>query len=167
MASKKGKIVIAADPFGEKLKDSVVAHLRSGGYEVDDRGTGAYYDKAAEVARDVQQGGARGMLFCGTGMGVGIIANKFSGVQAATCENVAAARCSRSINDSNILCMGGLVTEPPAAAEIADAWLAQEHCAPPCAAGEAAPDWWSGDVEGFLKGKWGDIKKVEEQSRAH
>ena len=53
--------------------------------------------------------GARGMLFCGTGMGVGIIANKFSGVYAATVENEAAARNSRAINNSNVLCMGGMV----------------------------------------------------------
>ena len=49
------------------------------------------------------------MLFCGTGMGVGIIANKFSGVYAATVENEAAARNSRAINNSNVLCMGGMV----------------------------------------------------------
>ena len=52
---------------------------------------------------------ARGMLFCGTGMGVGIIANKFCGVYAATVENEAAARNSRAINNSNVLCMGGMV----------------------------------------------------------
>ena len=59
-------------------------------------------------ARQAGGGAARGMVFCGTGMGVGIIANKFSGVYAATVENEAAARNSRSINNSNVLCMGGM-----------------------------------------------------------
>ena len=67
-------------------------------------------DKFMELFPFQRGGGAtRGMLFCGTGMGVGIIANKFSGVYAATVENEAAARNSRAINNSNVLCMGGMV----------------------------------------------------------
>ena len=124
----KPPLVAAADPFGEALKDSLVAHLRQKGYTVDDSGTSAYYDAAAAVAKRVQaDGSVRGLLFCGTGMGVGMIANKFSGVRAATCENVPAARCSRAINDANVLCLGGKVTSPADANDIADAWLAQEH----------------------------------------
>ena len=106
----KPLLVAGADGFGEDLKNVLVEHCRAQGYEVDDLGTGAYYDKAGEVARRVQIDGAKGLLFCGTGMGVGIVANRFSGIQAATCENVAAARCSRAINDSNVLCLGGKVT---------------------------------------------------------
>ena len=145
MTEAKPLLVAGADGFGEALKDSLVEHCRARGYEVDDLGTGAYYDKAGEVARRVQcgEGGAKGLLFCGTGMGVGIVANRFSGIQAATCENVAAARCARAINDSNVLCLGGKVTTPADARDICDAWLAQEHGKPPS---DPAPEWWSGDV---------------------
>merc|ERR1739841_477092 len=96
----KPLLVAGADGFGEALKDSLVEHCR------------------------VQGDGAKGLLFCGTGMGVGIVANRFSGIQAATCENVAAARCARAINDSNVLCLGGKVTTPSDARAICDAWLA-------------------------------------------
>ena len=124
MTESKPLIVAGADGFGEDLKNVLVEHCRAQGYEVDDLGTGAYYDKAGEVARRVQTDGAKGLLFCGTGMGVGIVANRFSGIQAATCENVAAARCARAINDSNVLCLGGKVTTPADARAICDAWLA-------------------------------------------
>ena len=160
----KPLLVAGADGFGEALKDSLVEHCRAQGYEVDDLGTGAYYDKAGEVARRVQVDGAKGLLFCGTGMGVGIVANRFSGIQAATCENVAAARCARAINDSNVLCLGGKVTTPDDARAICDAWLAQEHGRPPS---DPAPDWWSRDVENFLENKWPAIREVEDASRKH
>ena len=126
MTEAKPLIVAGADGFGEDLKNVLVEHCRAQGYEVDDLGTGAYYDKAGEVARRVQTDGAKGLLFCGTGMGVGIVANRFSGIQAATCENVAAARCARAINDSNVLCLGGKVTTPADARAICDAWLCVE-----------------------------------------
>ena len=147
------------------------------------------------MARAVQAAGGgggkgdahtRGMLFCGTGIGVGIIANKFTGesthafwqvhhcknynntidvplqgVAAVTAENEAAARASRSINDSNVLCMGGLVTTPEDAIAIAEAWLEQEHQRPPVAAGEADPAWWSPEVEKFLSAKWTEIHNIE------
>ena len=160
----KPLLVAGADGFGEALKNVLVEHCRAQGYEVDDLGTGAYYDKAGEVARRVQTDGAKGLLFCGTGMGVGIVANRFSGIQAATCENVAAARCARAINDSNVLCLGGKVTTPDDARAICDAWLAQEHGKPPS---DPAPEWWSGDVEAFLANKWPAIHKVEDASRKH
>ena len=164
MTESKPLIVAGADGFGEDLKNVLVEHCRAQGYEVDDLGTGAYYDKAGEVARRVQVDGAKGLLFCGTGMGVGIVANKFSGIQAATCENVAAARCARAINDSNVLCLGGKVTTPDDARAICDAWLAQEHGRPPS---DPAPDWWSCDVENFLEHKWPGIREVEDASRKH
>ena len=106
MTESKPLIVAGADGFGEDLKNVLVEHCRAQGYEVDDLGTGAYYDKAGEVARRVQTDGAKGLLFCGTGMGVGIVANKFSGIQAAATFSQVAARCSRAINDSNVLWAG-------------------------------------------------------------
>ena len=92
------RIFAGADPFGEDLKDALVARLRKKGYDVVDGGTGAYYDVASTVAKQVQRSrNGRGLLMCGTGMGMGIVANKFTGVRAATVENVDAARCSRAL----------------------------------------------------------------------
>lgn len=165
--AEKAEIVVGADGFGADLKDAVVAHLVEKGHSVTDLGTDTYYQTAADVARRVQgHDSVKGMLFCGTGMGVGIIANKFSKVSAATCENVAAARASRSINDSNVLALGGLVTSPADARSIVDAWLEQEHGKPPVAEGETPPDWWTSDVEAFLEAKWPDIEKIEADSRS-
>ena len=171
-----GRIVVGADGFGEELKNAVVKHLRDvRGLEVEDVGTDKYFVAAATVARAVQAGGSaaggaeagvRGMLFCGTGMGVSVIANKFSGISAAVVENESAARASRAINDANICCMGGLVTAPAEASVIADAWLEQQHGQPPVAAGAAPPEWWSPEVEEFLAAKWPEIGEIEKESRA-
>ena len=68
----------------------------------------------------------RGILVCGTGMGMAIIANKFPGVYAAVCENRTAAERARSINNSNVLTLGGFVTPPEEAKEIVEAWLMTE-----------------------------------------
>eukprot|EP00622_Pseudochattonella_farcimen_P004735 FR740191.1.p1 GENE.FR740191.1~~FR740191.1.p1 ORF type:complete len:207 (+),score=17.05 FR740191.1:77-697(+) len=166
-ASYQGKIVVGADGFGEELKDSVVAHLKGKGLDVVDTGSDKYYVAAANVAKMVQSDreGTRGMLFCGTGMGVGIVANKFSGVYAATCENEAAARHSRSINNANVLAMGGLVTSAADGAKIADAWLSQEFNTAPSADGSEAPGWWSSEVEDFLASKFPEIQTIEKESR--
>jgi len=159
------RIFAGADPFGEDLKDALVARLRKKGYDVVDGGTGAYYDVASTVAKQVQRSrNGRGLLMCGTGMGMGIVANKFTGVRAATVENVDAARCSRAINDSNVLCLGGKMTSPADGAKILDAWLAQKFGIAP---GNPAPAWWSTDVETFVKGKWPALEKVEAESRKH
>ena len=161
-------IYVAADGFGEELKNQMVTHLKGRGHDVKDRGTDKYYVAAADVAKTIQSDskGARGMLFCGTGMGVGIIANKFSGIRAATVENEVAARASRAINDSNVLCMGGLVTTADDAAVIADAWLEQQHRSPPVADESEAPAWWSSEVEDFLANKWTEIDEIEKASRS-
>ena len=165
------RIYVGGDGFGEELKNSVVSHLEKKGYSVVDKGTGKYYEKAADVAIAVQQEEgaidiARGMLFCGTGMGVSLIANKFTGIRAAVVENEFAARASRSINDSNILCMGGLITSSEDATSIVDAWLAQEHQKPPVTAESEMPAWWSSEVEDFLASKWQEIEDIEKRSRS-
>jgi len=100
----------------------------------------------------------KGLLFCGTGMGVGMVANKFEGVRAATCESVFTARCSRAINNANVLCLGGTFTSVEDACEMCDAWLGQEHGKPPA---DPPPPWWSAEVEHFLANKWPEVAKVE------
>jgi hypothetical protein len=94
---KAMNIVVAADPFALDLKDSVIKHLTEAGHKVTDVGATkdkeiAYYDGAAAACKVIQAGKAdRGVLFCGTGMGMSIVANKFKGVTASCVESVYAA----------------------------------------------------------------------------
>ena len=107
-------IVIAADPFALDLKDSIIKHLTDAGHKVTDVGATkdkemAYYDGASAACKVIQAGKAdRGVLLCGTGMGMAIVANKFKGVTASCVESVYAAQMSRAINDSNVLTMGAM-----------------------------------------------------------
>ena len=102
-------IVIAADPFAVELKDAVVEHLKAKGHTINDVGAQkdqelAYYDCAPTAARVLQEGKAeRAILFCGTGAGMTIVANKFKGVNAVCVESVFSARMARVVNDSNAL----------------------------------------------------------------
>ena len=126
-------IVIAADPFAVELKDAVAEHLKSKGYTVMDAGASkengmAYYDAASAAARLLQEGKAdRGILFCGTGAGMAIVANKFRGITAVCTESVFAARMARAINDANVLTMGAMIVAPWMAKEMASAWLDTKH----------------------------------------
>jgi ribose 5-phosphate isomerase B len=124
------KTAIGADKFGYELKEAVKNYLQQQQLEVEDYGVKnseeetPYYQIASEVAGRISSGGLKqGILVCGTGMGMAIIANKQPGVYAAVCENPTAAERSRSINDSNVLTLGGFVTSPEAAKQIVDAWL--------------------------------------------
>ncbi|NER32045.1 MAG: RpiB/LacA/LacB family sugar-phosphate isomerase, partial [Symploca sp. SIO1C4] len=121
------KIVLGADSYGFNLKEAVKQHLLNKRIEVEDIGINdhedqtPYYQTASEVAQRVgSQQAKRGILVCGTGMGMAIIANKHPSVYAAVCENTKAAIQSRSINNSNVLTLGGFVTPPEVAIEIVD-----------------------------------------------
>ncbi len=109
------KILVAADPYAVSLKEAVVAHLKKNGFEVSDMGSVAgkdipYYDGATAVCKAMQAGQApRAVLFCGTGMGMSIVANRFKGVTASVVESVYAAKMCRSINNSNVLCLGQMI----------------------------------------------------------
>lgn len=127
------KIALGADSYGFNLKEAVKQHLVNKGIEVEDVGINdqedqtPYYQTASEVAQRVgSQQVSRGLLVCSTGMGMAIIANKHPSVYAAVCENTKAAEQSRSINNSNILTLGELVTPPEVALEIVDTWLTTE-----------------------------------------
>ena len=134
-AGKESKmnIVIAADPFAVDLKDAVVEHLKGKGYDVIDVGATKenelpYYDCAPAAAQLLQDGKAdRGLLFCGTGAGMAIVANKYRGVNAVCVESVFAARMARSINDANVLTMGAMIVAPWMAKEMVDTWLETKH----------------------------------------
>ena len=127
------KIVIAADPFALELKDALIAHLKEKGHEVQDVGATAdkqvpYYDGAAAACGLLQEGKAdRGLLLCGTGMGMSIVANKFKGMTAACVESVWAAQTCRAINNANVLCMGAMIWGQWMACAAVDAFLETGH----------------------------------------
>lgn len=107
------KIAVASDHRGLHLKTRIVKKLLELGHDVSDDGTHAadsvdYPDYAALVARRVSAGEAeRGILVCGTGIGMAIAANKFAGVRATTCADEATAEICRRHNDVNVLCLSG------------------------------------------------------------
>ena len=124
------KIVLGADSYGFDLKQTIKSALLDQGHDIQDIGIQTsdaetpYYQTAAEVAKLVStQQVERGILVCGTGMGMAIIANKFPGVYAAVCENTHAAEKSRSINNANVLTLGGMFTTPILAQDILKVWL--------------------------------------------
>jgi ribose 5-phosphate isomerase B len=129
---KMKKIVVAADPFAVGLKDAIVAHLKGKGYEVSDVGATAaqavpYYDGAVAASKVLQAGGAeKAILFCGTGMGMSIVANRFKGVTAAVVESVFAAKLCRAINNANALCLGQMIWGEWMAKEAVDTFLKTE-----------------------------------------
>ena len=129
------RVVIASDPSGFHLKEAVKAHLQKLGYPVTDVGMQAedvpvmYYDAAAALGRAMQSGQYdRGIVICGTGAGVSLIANKFKGVHCVACESVfTAERCSL-INNANVLAMGETVVSAVMGCEMAEKWLAKNWC---------------------------------------
>ncbi len=121
------KIIIGADFGGFELKNAVRDYLLKAGFEVEDINPSepiTYQDAACTVAKGVQSGKyERGIVLCGTGMGVSIIANKFRGVYAALCDSIYAAQRAVRINNTNVLCMGGFFTGKRLGCLIAEGWL--------------------------------------------
>jgi ribose 5-phosphate isomerase B len=157
------KIAVGADPFGLDLKTTVKNHLLELGHECLDLGGSSdnerpYYEVARELAHKVGAGEVeRGILVCGTGMGMAIIANKHAGVYAAVCEDSAAAAKARSINNANVLTLGGMVTAPFKANEIVDAFLSTGF-----------KSGWGDEIQAFLDRSMTDIRDIErEEFRKH
>lgn len=134
------KIALGADHAGVAIKDALVAELRAAGHTVTDLGTHGpdsvdYPDYAAAVARAVSQHAAdRGVLVCGTGIGMSMTANRFSGVRAAVATTAFMAQATREHNDANVLCLGARVIDPATAADLVRIFLAT-----PFAGGRHAP----------------------------
>lgn len=107
------KVTIASDHRGVHIKDRLIQALEAHGFPVSDEGTDSetsvdYPDYAREVARKVSIGEAdRGILICGTGIGMAITANKFPQVRAASCYDEVMVEMSRRHNDVNVLCLPG------------------------------------------------------------
>lgn len=124
------KIVLGADHAGVALKDALVAALRASGHDVTDLGTHGtdsvdYPDYAAAVARAVAGGQAeRGVLVCGTGIGMSMTANRVPGVRAAVATTAFMAQATREHNDANVLCLGARVIDPAVAADLVRIFLA-------------------------------------------
>jgi len=126
-------IIIGADHAGFDLKEVCKAHLlQSGEHRVTDvgvfsRDSADYPRIAKEVAGAVGRGEYdRGVLICGTGIGMSITANRFKRVRAALCQDVYSAKMSRLHNDANVLAMGGRIVGPGIALEILDVFLKTE-----------------------------------------
>ena len=123
------RIFAAADHGGFGLKQAIVARLRAAGHEVVDLGTDSpesvdYPAYAHAVARAVSHGEAeRGLLLCGTGLGVCMTANRHAGVRAADCVTPAMAEITRQHNDCNVLCLGGRLLGVDEAWAITEKWL--------------------------------------------
>jgi ribose 5-phosphate isomerase B len=182
MPDEKRSIYMAADGFGEDLKNELKRHLEDkhpDEFTVVDLGTDTYFDAAAKVGRQIGRhhtqkndgssstsgAGHYGLLVCGTGMGVGMVANQFPGVRVATVETVSAARCARAVNDANVICVGQLVTPPDHAKRLVDAFLGQAFNTRPVDENGRPMEWWNENVEAFLSTSHEGLSRVEEEAR--
>jgi len=139
MAAKM-KVAIDCDDAGMELKKAVQEHLRRQGVDITDLNyLGAqkadYPEIGYHLALQVQKKAFdRGILICGTGLGMAMMANKVEGVFAGTCHDVYSAERLKKSNDAQVLTMGGRVIGPELAKMIVDAWLKSEF-----AGGGSAP----------------------------
>ncbi len=127
------KIAVACDHGGYRLKNVIIDELQRQGYEVVDFGTNSeescdYPDYATKAARAVASGKCeKGVVVCGTGIGVSIVCNKINGIRCALVHDVFSAKATRAHNDTNMLAMGQRVIGEGLALEILNAWLHTEY----------------------------------------
>lgn len=152
------KIIIGSDKSGLELKEAIKAHLTEKGYEVDDCGTTdidqpkGYFMVAPVLAKKISKGEyEKGILICGTGMGMSIVANKYPGVYAAVCQTAAMAKYCRAINNANVLTMGGWLIGKEAGCAMADIFLTTEFT-------ESVEDWRAVNLKNAFAAI-GDIEK--------
>jgi len=125
----KGLIALGSDHGGWELKEYIKALLIDAGYTIEDFSNPTYQRCdypviGIRVARGVSEGKIpRGILLCGTGIGMSITANRFPGVRAALCHDIYTARMSREHNNANILVLGGRILGKGIAEEILKVWL--------------------------------------------
>lgn len=124
------KIALGADHAGFAMKEDIKKYLKEKGHEILDCGTTSgdisvdYPDLGFKVAEAVKNKKTdKGILICGTGIGMSIVANKVQGIRATLCHDQYTAKMSREHNDSNILILGGRVTAPDVAIAIVETWL--------------------------------------------
>jgi len=126
------KIAIASDHGGFELKESIITFLLKKDWEVDNLGASStdsvdYPDYGIKLAQAItDKKFVRGILICGTGVGMSIVVNRFPGIRGTLCSDVYTAKMCREHNDSNVLIMGGRVIEVSLAIEILETWLNTE-----------------------------------------
>lgn len=132
MADKNKPVIIGADHFGLPLKKALKEYLQEKGYQVDDIGVQSeepvnYPDIAVALCEKIAEGKyARGILVCGTGIGMAMTANKIPGVRAAVIHDAYSAERARASNDAQVACFGSLVIGVNTAKKNLDIWLESE-----------------------------------------
>jgi ribose 5-phosphate isomerase B len=127
------KLIIGCDHAAYGLKETIKAFLNEEGFDIEDVGAFSidsvdYPRIGAQVASQVSQGRYdRGILLCGTGLGMSMVANRYSGIRAALCNDLFSAIMSRRHNNANILVMGGRIIGDVLALEIVKSWLETEY----------------------------------------
>lgn len=122
-------LYLGSDHGGFNLKQDIKKYLEKNNIEYKDLGpekldnNDDYPDYALKVAKEVSKGDNKGILICGTGIGMCMTANKVKGVRAALCYDKETAILSREHNNANILCLGGRTTKKGKALKIVDVWL--------------------------------------------
>ena len=125
-------ISIGCDHGGFQLKNVIIEYLEAEGYEFKDCGcfdenSVDYPDIAKLVCEDIQSGNAKcGILVCGTGLGMNMCANKYTGIRAAQCSDTFSAKMTRQHNNANVLTLGGRVIGPELAKEIVHEFLTND-----------------------------------------
>ena len=152
------KLIIGADGAGYELKEAVKAYLDAENISYDDVGAQTpddekeYYITACEAAQGITRGDyEKGLLFCGTGMGMSIVANKHKGIYASVVESIYAAEKCRAINNANVLCMGGFIVGSKMGIEMVKKFLTTEFTEN------------MAGVEDFLNKAYADIQEMEEK----
>jgi ribose 5-phosphate isomerase B len=122
------KIVIASDHAGYQLKQFLAERLKNKNYQIIDLGTNSldsvdYPNYAHQLASRVVKENLKGILICGSGIGMSMAVNKHKDIRGALCTNLEMAKLSREHNDANVLILGARFTEPELAWEILEIWL--------------------------------------------
>lgn len=127
------KIAVACDHGGLQLKNTIINDLKEKGYDIKDYGTYGeqscdYPDYAGKAAKAVAKGECdKGILVCGTGIGVSITANKVKGIRCALVHDTFSAKATRQHNDTNMIAMGQRVIGEGLALEIINTWLTTNY----------------------------------------
>ena len=125
----KKKIALGADHAGFELKEQIAEFLKEKGYEIEDFGAYSadsidYPDPAYSTAKSVSEHSSdEGILICGTGIGMSMVANKLPGIRAALCYSIETARLSKEHNNANLLCLGARVKHSDTIEAIVEEWL--------------------------------------------